>query len=377
MNLLNWVTAAAIGLLLLTGSASAQMPAAWHDPSPHKVQFVTVDKDVKLEVLDWGGTGRPLVFLAGLGNTAHVFDDFAPKLTNDYHVYGITRRGYGASSAPASGYEADRLGDDVIAVIDALGLERPVLVGHSIAGEELSSVGTRHPERVAGLIYLDGAYAYAYYSRSVGNFSLDLDELQKKLEQLKPEKGAAAQNELVVELLRENLPEFEKDLRGLQEFLQAAPAHPVAGPSPTAEDLASFAAYIAWNKRVDGISVPESELRQIRETRPDGGVGKNRNQASVRNAINEGGKKYTELQVPILAIYANPRAVGPYAYNSPGEREAAEKLQIDGIEAQAKALESEVPTAHVVRLANANQYVFLSNKADVLREMRAFLAQLH
>ncbi len=41
------------------------------DPSPHTVQFVTVEPDVKLEVLDWGGAGRPLVFLAGLGNTAH------------------------------------------------------------------------------------------------------------------------------------------------------------------------------------------------------------------------------------------------------------------------------------------------------------------
>ena len=68
---------------------------------PHTVQFVTVDKDVKLEVLDWGGSGRPVVLLAGLGNNAHVFDKFAPKLTGTYHVYGITRRGFGASSAPA------------------------------------------------------------------------------------------------------------------------------------------------------------------------------------------------------------------------------------------------------------------------------------
>ena len=82
-----------------------------------------------------------LIFLAGLGNTAHVFDDFAPKLTPEYHVYGITRRGFGASSAPApdtANYSADRLGDDVLAVLDALKLERRVLVGHSIAGEELS-----------------------------------------------------------------------------------------------------------------------------------------------------------------------------------------------------------------------------------------------
>ena len=60
-------------------------------------------------------------------------------------------------------YDPDRLGDDVLAVIDALKLDKPVLAGHSIAGQELSSIGTRHPERVSGLIYLDAGYGYAYY----------------------------------------------------------------------------------------------------------------------------------------------------------------------------------------------------------------------
>ena len=147
-----WIATTILLMALFTGRLAAQEPSPWHDPSPHKVQFVTVDKDVKLEVLDWGGSGRPLVLLTGLGNSAHVFDDFAPKLTPEYHVYGITRRGFGASSAPDSGYLADRLGDDVLAVLDALKIEKPVLVGHSIGGEELSSVGSRHPERIAGLI---------------------------------------------------------------------------------------------------------------------------------------------------------------------------------------------------------------------------------
>ena len=132
------------------------------DTSPHKVQFIAVDSNVRLEVLDWGGSGRSIVLLAGLGVTGHVFDALAPKLAADHHVYGITRRGSGASSAPDTGYEADRLGDDVIAVLDSLKLDRPVLIGHSFAGEELSSVGSRHPERVAGLIYLDAGYSYAY-----------------------------------------------------------------------------------------------------------------------------------------------------------------------------------------------------------------------
>jgi non-heme chloroperoxidase len=114
---------------------------AWpRDATPHTISFVNVEKDVKLEVIDWGGSGRPLVFLTGLGDNAHVFDRFAPKFIATYHVYGITRRGFGVSSSPLpvmKNYAADRLGDDVLAVIDALQLKRPVLVGHSIGNNIL------------------------------------------------------------------------------------------------------------------------------------------------------------------------------------------------------------------------------------------------
>src|ERR1041384_6161735 len=132
------------------------------DRSPHTAQFVEVEPNVRLEVLDWGGSGRPVVLLGGGGNTAHVFDEFAPKLTANYHVYGITRRGFGASSFLASQNGGDCLRNDVLAVIDALKLTRPPLVGPSIAGAELSSVGTLHPDRVAGLVYLEAGYPYAF-----------------------------------------------------------------------------------------------------------------------------------------------------------------------------------------------------------------------
>jgi non-heme chloroperoxidase len=72
-------------------------------------------------------------------------------------------------------YSADRLGNDVLAALDALKLNRPVLAGHSLAGKELSSVGSRHPERVAGLICLDAGYSYAY-----------LKEIQKNLPDAPP-----------------------------------------------------------------------------------------------------------------------------------------------------------------------------------------------
>jgi pimeloyl-ACP methyl ester carboxylesterase len=127
-------------------SVGAQLP---------RVSLIAVDTGVKLEVIDWGGSGRPVVLLAGNGQTGHSFDDFAPLLAPFYHVYGITRRGFGASSRPATGYRTDRRADDVLAVLDSLALRKPVLAGHSLAGEELSSIGSRHPDRVAGLIYLD------------------------------------------------------------------------------------------------------------------------------------------------------------------------------------------------------------------------------
>src|SRR5258708_2355892 len=89
---------ASLSLFLLL--AHAQTRESWRDPSPHSVRLVTVEPSVQLEVLDWGGSGTPLILLTGLGGTAHSFDDFAPKLTTMGHVYGITRRGYGSSSSP-------------------------------------------------------------------------------------------------------------------------------------------------------------------------------------------------------------------------------------------------------------------------------------
>lgn len=370
-----WAGAFVLLLVSLTGRLFAQEPVPWRDPSPHTVQLVTVEENVKLEVLDWGGSGRPVVLLAGLGDTAHVFDEFAPKLTPECHVYGITRRGYGDSSAPASGYSADRLGDDVLAVLGALKLNRPVLVGHSIAGEELSSVGTRHPERIAGLIYLDAGYSYAYYDRLLGNYLVDLRELQGNLEELQPGKGSTDLQQLVQKLLQENLPEFEKDLLDLQEGMQTPPVTP---PPPRPYDLISFPAFRAWTLRVRGLNYPEAELRQTFESSSDGSVlfRRTRFPSRVSSAILAGEQKYTDIRVPVLSIYALPHDQGPFANHNPVARATYEARDIASTEAQAKAFETGVPSARVVRLPNANHLIFLSNEADVLREMRAFLAGL-
>jgi pimeloyl-ACP methyl ester carboxylesterase len=332
--------ASAITGLWAQGGASVHLnfkratkETAWPmDTSPHTVIFIAVADNVKLEVLDWGGSGRPVVLLAGLGSTAHAFDKFAAKLALSYHVYGITRRGYGTSSAPVpsnGNYSADRLGDDVLAVFEALKLNRPVLVGHSIAGEELSSIATRHPEKVAGLIYLDAAYSYAFYDSAQGDLELDTLELKKKLEQLVvPGAASDAKLALIQSLQQTTLPQFEKDLQAQEKELQTM-------HFPSAHNVSPI------------------------------GV-----------AILAGVEKYTDIRVPILAIFALPHDLGTSFQNDPATRAALEASDVAHTTAQANALEKGVPSARVVRLPHASHFVFVSNEADVLREMNAFIGSL-
>ena len=125
------------------------------DPSGHSVRFVNVERGVHLEVLDWGGTGETMVLLTGLGDNAHVFDEFAYQFNDRFHVIGITRRGYGRSAQPAHGYDVVTRARDDIAVLDKLNIREAIFVGHSIAGTEMNELGAFFPDRVKKLVYLD------------------------------------------------------------------------------------------------------------------------------------------------------------------------------------------------------------------------------
>lgn len=130
-------------------------PPECRDNTPHKEQFVTVAPGVRLEVLDWGGSGEAMVLLTGLGDNARVYDQFAFQFTDYFHVIGITRRGFLPSSQPEDGYDVRTRASDDIAVLDALGINKAVLVGHSVAGSELSAAGELYKDRVDKLVYLD------------------------------------------------------------------------------------------------------------------------------------------------------------------------------------------------------------------------------
>ena len=127
------------------------------DTSPHKSDFVNVN-GIRLHYLDWGGSGEVLLFLAGMGCNAHIFDDFAPRFTDQFHVMALTRRGHGESDRPETGYDVDTLIEDIRQFLDALGIEKVILAGHSMANIELSHFAVLYPDRVIKLIYLDAAY---------------------------------------------------------------------------------------------------------------------------------------------------------------------------------------------------------------------------
>jgi hypothetical protein len=121
--------------------------------------------------------------------------------------------------------------------------------------------------------------------------------------------------------------------------------------------------------------MPESELRQTFRSGPNGEVGAMRVSPSIPLSIMGSGQKFHDIPVPILAIFAVPHDLGPWIRKYPEVAEAFGEIDASTV-AQADAFEKGVPTAHVVRLAHAHHYVFMSNEGDVLREVRAFLKDL-
>jgi pimeloyl-ACP methyl ester carboxylesterase len=316
--------------LLLLAACGTVLAAqeAWRDPSKHDVRFVTVDQDVQLEVLDWGGSGRAIVLLTGSGHTAHVYDDFAPKLTDCCHVYGITRRGYGGSSRPTSGYDDQRLAEDVFRALDEAKIPSPLLVGHSMAGGEMTTLGRKHPARVSGLVYLDA-----------------LGDLEDE-PPADPEWAALAQK-------------MPADLR---------PA-PVCPP----QDSRTFSAFRLSQACRLGfvVPIPESELRN--QFSADGDrVGSVKSPDWVSRAIGQGQVFRAMLEFPAL----------PPNFRQPSSDD--ERTAIDAFLTRGRVLMNRwvdkvklhVTDVRVVDLAGAGHYAFLTRESDVLREIHTFVASL-
>lgn len=123
-----------------------------------------VPRDVRLEgsdglslhALEWSHEGTPMILIHGFGNEAHIWDDFAPCVAPYYRVLALDHRGHGDSGWAGNGdYDHETMVRDVEAATKALGIERLVLVGHSLGGRITTLFAGRHGDRVAGVVLVD------------------------------------------------------------------------------------------------------------------------------------------------------------------------------------------------------------------------------
>ena len=123
------------------------------EPTSHRIKGA---HGLELHVLEWSTEGVPLVLLHGLGNEAHLWDDFVPAVAPHYRVVALDQRGHGDSDwDPEARYDAESMTDDLEAVLDALEIDRFVLLGFSMGGRVSMTFAGRHPERLAGLVIAD------------------------------------------------------------------------------------------------------------------------------------------------------------------------------------------------------------------------------
>jgi non-heme chloroperoxidase len=273
-----------------------------------------------------GGTGFPIFFLSGIGATAHIFQDFAPKYTDKYHVYGLTRRGFGASSQPVSGYDINTLAHDILNVADSLSLKQIILIGHSFAGQEVTKFASAYPDRVKKIIYLDAAY----------------------------------------------------DWTQMLSLYQNAPTP----TEPSKEDVSSLEHNRKYLKKVTGVLFPEDEMKASFIFDKDGKYIGNVSPDSISlNIIKQLEKPdYRLIKAKALAIYVrNTDVIGLFpsylTFNTTNKNRADAHYQLVKaftLKGQ-KAFTEGLTNGMIKQLVNANHYIFLSNSIETERLIRTFL----
>jgi pimeloyl-ACP methyl ester carboxylesterase len=126
-----------------------------HDPALDR----TVDlRGLQFHYREYGGQGRPVVLLHGVASSSRIWLLVGPRLGERYRVFALDQRGHGESAKPDSGYDFASVVADAAAFIDSLGLDRPVVAGHSWGGNVAVELAATHPDAVAGLILVDGGF---------------------------------------------------------------------------------------------------------------------------------------------------------------------------------------------------------------------------
>lgn len=122
---------------------------------------------ISTHYLRTGWNKPPLVLLHGLTASGACWLPLARQLEADYDVIMPDARGHGNSSAPHKGYSYDTLASDVLSLIDALGLAKPVLLGHSMGGMTAAVAASLQPQKLRGLVLADPTFLTPQRQREV------------------------------------------------------------------------------------------------------------------------------------------------------------------------------------------------------------------
>ena len=136
-----------------------------HNTSTTRFADARLSTGVRLRYAESGDTSaHPVILLHGYSDSWFSFSRVLPSLAAGHHVYALDQRGHGDSERPAGGYSLRDLAADVIAFMDAEGLERAALVGHCMGSFVAQQAALAAPERVTHLVLISSATS----PRSIG-----------------------------------------------------------------------------------------------------------------------------------------------------------------------------------------------------------------
>jgi pimeloyl-ACP methyl ester carboxylesterase len=298
----------------------------------HKSDFVHAN-GIRLHYLDWGGNGRTLIFLTGMGSSAYIFNKFAPRFIDKFRVLALTRRGQGDSDIPEAGYDADTLVEDIRQFMDRLHVEKAILAGHSLAGVELTHFAATHPARVEKLIYLD---------------ALDDRRAETAIIEQNPLRNISKNRE-------------ESSPHSIEEY--------IADLKRNAPRLAEIWSEL-WDEEIShGVKVNEAGI--VVDKMPEHVV-----KMMIENLIKGYAPKKVDTKIPTLSIYAHKTPRLSNAYTE--EQKAAfaqfhRNVEQPFFRSLVSEFQERFPHAKIMVIPDGHHYCFIAQEELVYAEMQKFL----
>jgi len=297
----------------------------------YKSDFANVN-GIRLHYLDWGGSGETLLFLTGMGCSARLFERMAPRFTDKFRVLALTRRGQGESDYPETGYDPDTLIDDIHDFMDVQKIEKAILVGHSLAGIELTYFTEKYPDKVLKLVYLDAVYE--------GKSRVEIFK-NDPLSDIKP-------------------PEIKEEFESVEEY--------AAYIKYIRPDLAKIWSQ-TWDICItyDLVKTPEGKFIE-------------KDTSSIAKQMIDGANEYNpqkaNIKVPVLSIVAISNPIPPEFYTEEQKKLLFEFHHEKWIPFQKKEMNmfiNDIPQAKVIEIPEGHHYCFIAQEEFVYDEMRKFI----